>query len=152
MPHAQSVNIPWKTRFDMTLWFHLAMFPNLAAGMITQQLTAYARKRITCVQNGVKKRLPPEEILDQSRERFRNPIPPKPLPMKFAVALCGATQQRKARDPSMGKTNSGRNCHTMTPPRTAKKIFICFLERRVGCSLCFFWVSNSAAWQSLYTG
>ena len=118
--------------------------------MRTQQFTAKAKKMITWVQNGVKKRLPlfPKlDTLDQSRLRFKNPIPPKPAPMKFAVAFLGATQQRKAKDPSMGKANSGRNCQNVTAPRTAQKVCICFLEVVDGKSLCFFCVSNNAVWQ-----
>ena len=71
----------------MSSLFQVAMLPNFAAGMITQQLTAYARNIITWVQKGVRNRLPPEDMLDQSKERFRNPMPPKPLPIKLAVAL-----------------------------------------------------------------
>jgi len=70
--------------------------PHFAAGISIQQLTANARKIRTWVQNGVKKRLPALLrllILDQSRLRFINPMPPKPDPMKFAVAFLGATKQ-----------------------------------------------------------
>lgn len=105
---------------------------------------------ITCVHHGVRNRLVLTEILDQSSDKFRNPMPPKPPPMKLATLLRGATQQRNASEPSMGKTNSGRNCHRMTAVRTAKKILICLRERRVGFWRCFFCVSKRAAWQRLH--
>ena len=96
---------------------------------------------MTWVQYGVKNKLPALLrllILDQSRLRFKNPIPPKPAPMKFAVAFLGATQHNKAKDPNIGKTYSGRNCQSVTVASTEKKTTICFLDAADGCSLCFF--------------
>ncbi len=126
--------------------------PHLAAGKSTQQLNANARKIISCVQKGVKNMLPlllRLDTLDQSSDRFKNPIPPKPEPMKFAVRLCGATQHKNASDPTNGKTYSGRNCHRATPKKAPQKTIIWRLDNGEGYSLCFFCVSNSAVWQSL---
>lgn len=121
----------------------------MEAGNKTQQLKAKATNMMTWVHHGVKKRLVTWEIDDQSKERFRNPMPPNPAPMKFAVGLLGATQHKKAMDPSMGKAYSGRNCHRITPSRTRKKTLICFRDSLVGFSRSFFWVSKSAVWQIL---
>lgn len=104
---------------------------------------------MTCVHHGVRNRLAPEAMLDQSSDRLRKPMPPKPAPIKLATGLRGATQHRNASDPSMGKTNSGRNCHRMTATSTPKKTRICLLERGDGFSRCFFCVSKSAVWQRL---
>lgn len=103
----------------------------------------------TCVHQGFRKRLPLEDMLDQSRLRFKKPIPPNPAPIKFATWLRGATQHKKARDPSMGKTNSGRNCQRMMPSRAIQKTLVCLRDSCVGFCLCFFCVSNRAVWHSL---
>lgn len=76
-------------------------------------------------------------------------MPPKPAPTKLATALFGATQHRKAREPSMGNTNSGRNCQRMTASSTRKKTFDCLRDSAVGFSRCCFCVSKRAVWQSL---
>lgn len=89
-------------------------------------------------------------MFDQSRDRLRKPIPPKPEPTKLATWLCGATQQRKASEPSIGKTYSGRNCHRVTPSKTNQNTFVCFWDSGVGFCLCFFWVSKRAVWHKLY--
>ena len=136
-----------KTALDIKPYLKEPKFPHFAAGRRTQQLKANARKMRTCVQNGVRKRLPALlrlPILDQSKLRFKNPIPPNPEPMKLATAFSGATQQRNAKEPNIGKTYSGRNCQSVTAARTEKKTIICFLDVLVGCSLCFFCVSKRA--------
>lgn len=102
---------------------------------------------ITCVHHGVTNKLPlllRLLKLDQSNDRFNRPIPPNPEPRKFAVAFLGATQHRNAMEPSIGKINSGRNCHVVTNASAEKNTFICFLETRVGCAFCFFCVSKRA--------
>lgn len=123
-------NLRVKTWLDMRPYLNEPKLPHFAAGINTQQLTTNARKTITCVQNGDKKNPPtfPFEMLDQSRLKFMKPMPPKPAPMKLATAFSGATQHRNAKDPNIGKTNSGRNCHNVIPPRTEKKTIICFRE------------------------
>jgi len=121
--------------------------PHFAQGNKIQQLATNAKKITTCVQYGVRKRLPllPRlETFAQSRLKFKNPMPPNPAPMKLALGFRGATQQRKARDPSIGKAYSGRNCQRVTAVSTAKKTYICFLEVDDGCSLWFFCVSKRA--------
>lgn len=90
---------------------------------------------ITCVHHGVTNKLLlllRLLILDQSKVKFNRPIPPKPDPMKFAVALFGATQHRNAMEPSIGNAYSGRNCHKVMNSNTEKNTFICFLETRDG--------------------
>lgn len=102
---------------------------------------------ITCVHHGVTNKLPlllRLLKLDQSNDRFNMPIPPNPEPMKFAVAFLGATQHKNAREPSIGKINSGRNCHVVINASEKKNTFICFLETRVGFAFCFFCVSKRA--------
>jgi hypothetical protein len=76
-------------------------------------------------------------------------MPPNPAPMKLALGFRGATQQRNARDLSIGKAYSGRNCQKITAVSTAKKTYICFLDVDDGCSLWFFCVSKRAVWQRL---
>ena len=141
-----------KRRLDINSSFQLPRLPHFAAGSSIQQLTTKARKMMTWVHHGVTNKLLELlklAILDQSSVRFKKPIPPKPEPMKFATLFFGATQQRNAKEPSIGNTNSGRNCHKVIPARTPKNTLICFFETRDGCCLCFFWVSNRAVWQSL---
>lgn len=123
--------------------------PHFTAGIRTQQFTTKAANIMTCVQYSVRNKFVLALISDQSRDRFKNPMPPKPEPRKLAVAFSGATQHKKARDPSIGKTYSGRNCQRITPTRTEKKTFICLLDLAEGCVRSFFCVSKSAVWQSL---
>lgn len=144
--------MPWYSLFDIKWCCQIPKPPHLARGMRTQQLKAKARKAMTCVYHGVTNKFPIPSILlmfDQSSVRFKNPMPPRPLPMKFATLLFGATQQRKASDESIGKTYSGRNCHKVIPRSTLKNTIVCFLETGDGNSRCLVWVSNSAVWQSL---
>jgi hypothetical protein len=139
-------------RLDINCKFQLPRLPHFAAGSKIQQFATYARKMMTCVHHGVINRLLlllKLLRLDQSRDKLRTLMPPNPAPTKFATGLRGATQQRKANDPSIGKMYSWRNCQRVIPSRTLKNTFICFLETRVGFSLCFFCVSNSAVWHSL---
>jgi hypothetical protein len=77
-------------------------------------------------QNGVMRIEDPFQLmLDQSREKFRKPIPPKPEPMKFATGFLGATQHKNASEEVMGKTYSGKNCQRVIPPKHEKKMIIC---------------------------
>lgn len=100
-------------------------FPHLAAGRSTQQLKANAKNNTTCVHQGVSRIDEPFQLMfDQSKERFKKPIPPIPDPIKLATGFRGATQQRKASDEVNGKTYSGRNCQSVIPRREKKKIFI----------------------------
>ena len=71
--------------------FYSAEAPE-SGGRSTQQLKTKAANSTACVQNGIS--MICDVIFDQSRERFRKPIPPRPAPMKFAVAFRGATQHR----------------------------------------------------------
>ena len=64
-------------------------------------------------------------ILDQSNERLRKPILPRPEPMKLAILFRGATQPRKASEEVSGKTYSRRNCQRIMPNNDRKKTFIC---------------------------
>lgn len=77
-------------------------------------------------------------MFDQSRERFKKPMPPKPAPTKFATWLRGATQHKKESDPNMGKTYSGRNCHRVIPSRTSQNTLVSLRDAGVGFCLCFF--------------
>ena len=116
----------------------------MAAGIKTHALKAKPMNITTWVHQGVRNRLYLAVMFDQSRDRLRKPMPPKPAPMKLATWLCGATQQRKASEPSIGKTYSGRNCHKVTPSKTSQNTFVCFRDSGVGFCLCFFWVSKRA--------
>jgi hypothetical protein len=140
------------TRLDIKCNFQLSKFPHFAAGNKAQQLNTKARKMMTWVHHGVTNRLLLSLKLlrlDQSSDRFKTLVPPKPEPRKVATELWGATQHRKAKEPSIGKTFSGRNCQGVMPSRTPKKTFIFSRETREGVSLCFFCVSNRAVWHSL---
>ena len=116
----------------------------MAAGIKTHALKAKPMNITTWVHQGVRNRLYLAVMFDQSRDRLRKPMPPKPAPMKLATWLCGATQQRKASEPSIGKTYSGKNCHSVTPSKTSQNTFVCFRDSGVGFCLCFFWVSKRA--------
>lgn len=100
-------NVPRKSLFEFKWRFHSPKCPNLAAGIKTHALQAKPKNMTTWVHHGVRKRLYLAVMFDQSRDKLRKPIPPKPAPMKFATWLCGATQQRKASEPSIGNTYSG---------------------------------------------
>lgn len=52
-----------------------------------------------------------EVMLDQLSVIFSKPTPPLPDPRKLILWLLGANQQSGARAATMGKANSGRNCH-----------------------------------------
>jgi len=125
------VPFPRKTRFDMS-WVsvsfdHMLRLPHFEAGMRTQQLNTKATVRTAVVQNGTIMGLFRDMllILAQSNERFRKPIPPIPAPMKFAVALRGATQHRKDSELSIGKTYSGKNCQKIMKTKDPKNTYFC---------------------------
>jgi hypothetical protein len=82
----------------------------------------------TVVQNGTIIGLVRDWLLmfAQSNVRLRKPMPPIPEPIKFATGFRGATQQRKDSDESIGKTYSGRNCHTIMKMNAPKKMYFCF--------------------------
>lgn len=50
-------------------------------------------------------------MFDQSSVMFSRPMPLDPAPRKLTLWLSGANQQRGASAATMGKRNSGRNCH-----------------------------------------
>lgn len=52
-----------------------------------------------------------EVMLDQLSVIFNKPMPPLPDPRKLILWLVGANQQSGARAATIGKANSGRNCH-----------------------------------------
>lgn len=108
---------------------------------------------MTWVYQGVRNKLPillRLAMVDQSRDRLRNPIPPSPELMKLADAFRGATQHKNASDESIVKTYSGRNCQKNTAIRVRKNTRICLLDTGDGYSLCRVWVSKSAVWQRLH--
>ena len=140
------------SRLDINPCSQIPRPPHLASGNKIQQLTTNAENTMTCVYQGVKNKLPIALRLptqDQLSDRFKNPMPPNPPPTKFAAGLFGATQHRKARDESIGKTYSGRNCQMATARRVKKNTFICRRDTGEGNSRWRVWVSNSAVWHRL---
>ena len=145
--HCTKGALPMKRRLDMSPCSQIPKPPHLANGSKTQQLKTNAENTTTCVYHGVKNRLPIAlrfPTFAQLRDKFRNPIPPSPPPTKFAAALFGATQQMNAREDSIGKTYSGKNCQVATASSEKKKTFICRRETGDGNSRCRVCVSNRA--------